>query len=136
VVIVTINYRLGVFDFLAHPELTKEGGYNASGNYGMLDQLEALKWVKANIRQFGGDPENVTIFGQSAGAGSVVNLCASPLAKGYFNRAIVQSGGFLSSSTLKDAENIGVEFLKQVGVTSIEELRNVPASTIRICAGI
>lgn len=131
VVIVTFNYRLGVFGFLAHPELTVESGHNACGNYGLMDQLQVLKWVKANIQHFGGDPDNVTIFGQSAGAGGVVNLSTSPLAKGYFNRAIVQSSGFLTSSTLKDAENVGVEFLKQVGVPSIEKLRKVPASTIQ-----
>ncbi len=90
VVIVTINYRLGVFGFLSHPELAMESPFHASGNYGMLDQLQALRWVKQNIQQFGGDPDNVTIFGQSAGASSVLNLCASPLAKGYFRRAIVQ----------------------------------------------
>ena len=101
VVLVTINYRLGVFGFLAHPELTAEDPHHASGNYGMLDQLEALKWVKANIQNFGGDPENVTIFGQSAGASSVLNLCASPLAKGYFRRAIVQSGGFMPAEDLQ-----------------------------------
>jgi len=131
VVIVTINYRLGVFGFLAHPELTKESGHNASGNYGMLDQLAVLKWVRANIKQFGGAPDNVTVFGQSAGAGSVVNLCASPLAKGYFARAIVQSGGLANSGTLEEAENIGVDFVKQVGVASIEELRKVPAHTLQ-----
>lgn len=131
VVLVTLNYRLGVFGFLAHPELTRESGHNASGNYGMLDQLEVLKWVRANIKQFGGDPGNVTIFGQSAGAWSVVNLCASPLAKGYFARAIVQSGGLANSGTLKEAENIGVDFVKQVGVASIEELRKVPAPTLQ-----
>jgi para-nitrobenzyl esterase len=131
VVIVTINYRLGVFGFLAHPDLTKESGYNASGNYGMLDQLEALKWVKANIQQFGGDPENVTIFGQSAGAGSVIDLCASPLAKGYFRRAIVQSGGFLGAADLKAAEALGVEFAGEAGAKSIAELRKMPAAEIQ-----
>jgi para-nitrobenzyl esterase len=131
VVVVTINYRLGVFGFLAHPELTKESDYGASGNYGMLDQLAALKWVKANIRQFGGDPDNVTIFGQSAGAGSVIDLCASPLAKGYFQRSIVQSGGFFTSGDLKSAEAIGIEFSKTAGAHSIAELRKIPAAEIQ-----
>ncbi len=131
VVLVTINYRLGVFGFLAHPELTAEDPPHASGNYGMLDQLEALKWVEANIQNFGGDPENVTIFGQSAGASSVLNLCASPLAKGYFRRAIVQSGGFMPAEDLKSAEQTGLKFAKQVGVHSIAELRSKPAAEIQ-----
>jgi para-nitrobenzyl esterase len=131
VVLVTINYRLGVFGFLAHPELTAEDPIRASGNYGMLDQLAALKWVKANIRKFGGDPENVTIFGQSAGASSVLNLCSSPLAKGYFRRAIVQSGGFMPAADLKSAEQTGVNFAKRMGVTSVAELRSKPAAEIQ-----
>jgi para-nitrobenzyl esterase len=131
VVLVTINYRLGVFGFLAHPELTAEDPFHASGNYGMLDQLEALKWVKANIQKFGGDPENVTIFGQSAGASSVLNLCASPLAKGYFRRAIVQSGGFMPAEDRKAAEQTGVSFAKKMGVASLSELRSKPAAEIQ-----
>lgn len=96
VVLVSINYRLGVFGFLTHPELSQESPHNVSGNYGILDQIESLKWIKNNIAQFGGDPENVTIFGQSAGAGSVKTLCESPLARGLFNKAIVMSGGGLN----------------------------------------
>ena len=92
IVFVSINYRVGVFGFLAHPELTKESGYNASGNYGLLDQIAALKWVQKNIAAFGGDPKNVTIAGQSAGAMSVNCLVASPLAKGLFQRAIGKAG--------------------------------------------
>ena len=92
VVVVTINYRLGVLGFLAHPELTSESGHNASGNWGTLDQIAALEWVRKNIAGFGGDPGNVTIGGQSAGAESVHNLVASPLAKGLFQRAIAESG--------------------------------------------
>ena len=95
VVVVTINYRLGVFGFLAHPELTKEAG--ASGNYGLLDQLAALRWVQQNIAAFGGDPDRVTIAGQSAGASGVHNLVASPLAKGLFHRAIAESGSAYAS---------------------------------------
>ena len=93
VVLVTINYRLGIFGFLAHPLLTAENEHHTSGNYGILDQIEALKWIRKNIAQFGGDPDNVTIFGQSAGAGSVKTLCESPLARGYFHKAVIQSGG-------------------------------------------
>jgi para-nitrobenzyl esterase len=131
VVIVTINYRLGVFGFLAHPELAKESPFHASGNYGMLDQLAALRWVKKNIQQFGGDPDNVTIFGQSAGASSVLNLCASPLAKGYFRRAIVQSGGFMPAADRKAAEAYGVSFAEKMGATSIAQLRAKPAAEVQ-----
>lgn len=92
VVVVSVQYRLGVFGFLAHPELDKEGGHNASGNYGLLDQIAALKWVKANIAAFGGDPQNVTVFGESAGAEDIGVLLASPLAEGLFARAIAESG--------------------------------------------
>ncbi len=96
VVLVSINYRLGVFGFLTHPELSEESPNNVSGNYGILDQIEALNWIKKNIAQFGGDPDNVLIFGQSAGAGSVKTLCESPLARGKFNKAIIMSGGGLT----------------------------------------
>lgn len=93
VVLVSFNYRLGVFGFLTHPDLAKESPHHVSGNYGILDQIQALKWVRKNIAQFGGDPDNVMIFGQSAGAGSVKILCESPLARGLFNKAIIMSGG-------------------------------------------
>jgi para-nitrobenzyl esterase len=92
VVFVSINYRVGAFGFFAHPELTAESGKNASGNYGLMDQIAALQWVKKNIAQFGGDPTNVTIAGQSAGSMSVNCLVASPLAKNLFNKAIAESG--------------------------------------------
>ena len=96
VVLVTINYRLGVFGFLTHPELSAESPNGVSGNYGILDQIESLKWVKKNIAQFGGDPDNVMIFGQSAGSRSVKFLSASPLTKGLFNKAVIMSGsGFV-----------------------------------------
>ncbi len=93
VVLVSINYRLGVFGFLTHPELSAENPHGVSGNYGILDQIEALKWIRKNIEQFGGDPGNVTIFGQSAGAGSVKTLSESPLARGFFQKAVIMSGG-------------------------------------------
>src|SRR5665213_2829857 len=92
IVAVTVNYRLGVFGFLAHPELTKESPHHASGNYGLMDQIAALKWVRDNIAKFGGDPKNVTIFGQSAGAVDVNVLMTSPQAKGLFHKAIAESG--------------------------------------------
>lgn len=96
VVLVTINYRLGVFGFLTHPELSAESPNGVSGNYGILDQIESLKWVKKNIAQFGGDPDNVMIFGQSAGGGSVRTICESPLARGLFHKAVIMSAGGLT----------------------------------------
>jgi para-nitrobenzyl esterase len=99
VVVVTINYRLGPLGFLAHPLLSKESEHGVSGNYGLLDQLAALAWVKRNIAAFGGDPNCVTIFGESAGAGSVCHLLVSPLAKGLFQRAIAESGGARSPTS-------------------------------------
>jgi para-nitrobenzyl esterase len=123
VVVVAINYRLGPFGFLAHPQLSAESGRGASGNYGLLDQIEALRWVKRNIASFGGDPERVTIFGESAGGNSVYALLMSPLAKGLFQRAISQSGAGLNFAFLKQsrynlrpAEKMGLEFAKQCGV--------------------
>jgi len=99
VVLVSINYRLGMFGFLTHPALTAENEHGVSGNYGILDQIEALKWIQKNIEQFGGDPDNVTIFGQSAGGGSVRTLCESPLARGLFHKAIIMSAGGLNPAT-------------------------------------
>ncbi len=92
VVLVTVNYRLTVFGFFAHPELTRESSHHASGNYGLMDQIAALRWVRDNIAKFGGDPANVTIFGQSAGAVDVNVLMTSPLSKGLFHRVIAESG--------------------------------------------
>ena len=108
VVLVTINYRLGIFGFFAHPALTAESENHASGNYALLDQIAALKWVKKNIAAFGGDPGRVTIFGESAGSWAVNTLMASPLAKGLFHRAIGESGAqFSPMKTLADAEKTG-----------------------------
>src|SRR5258708_5843967 len=95
VVVVTFNYRLGPFGFFSHPELTKESGRNASGNQGLMDTIATLRWVQSNIAAFGGDPNNVTIFGQSAGAAMVGGLVGSPVAKGLFHRAIAQSGQWM-----------------------------------------
>ena len=122
VVVVTINYRLQLFGFLAHPLLSKEDPHGSSGNYGILDQIAALRWVQRNISAFGGDPNNVTIFGESAGAFSVNYLVASPLAEGLFHRAIGQSGGrFLPMRDLRNAEpyNLSAE---AVGLTAAEAL--------------
>ena len=91
VIVVSMNYRVGVLGFLAHPELSAESAQHASGNYGLLDQVAALQWIKKNIAAFGGNPQNVTIFGQSAGATSVVHLMASPVARGLFHRAVAES---------------------------------------------
>src|SRR5689334_21094724 len=108
VVIVTINYRLGIFGFFAHPGLTAESPHHASGNYALLDQIAALEWVKKNIAAFGGDPGRVTIFGESAGSWSVNALMASPLAKGLFHRAIGESGSsFSPMKSLAEAEKEG-----------------------------
>ena len=136
VIVVTANYRLGVFGFLAHPDLTRESEHDASGNYGLQDQLAALAWVKQNIGAFGGDPERVTVFGQSSGAISVSALIASPLAKGLFQRAIGQSGGLfepmqmLPIFALPGAERGGVEFVSRAGVTSIRALRALPVERL------
>jgi para-nitrobenzyl esterase len=136
VIFVSINYRVGVLGFMAHPELSKESGYNASGNYGILDQIAALRWVKKNIAAFGGDPNNVTIAGQSAGAFSVTALIASPLAKGLFHKAIPQSGGLLAnmllSQNLAKAEEVGLNFMKKANANSIDELRKKSAEELQI----
>jgi len=129
VIYVSVAYRLGQLGFLAHPGLSAESPNKVSGNYGLLDLIAGLKWVQRNISAFGGDPDKVTIFGESAGAAAVSILCASPLAKGLFIGAISQSGGYLrpveENSTLKGAENAGIEFMKQMGANSIEELRKM-----------
>lgn len=128
--VVTINYRVGVMGFLALPELTKESGNNASGNYGLLDQIAGLKWVQRNIAKFGGDPNNVTIDGQSAGGGSVHDLVTSPLARGLFQRAVVESGGSSvnrgaggATLTLAAAESEGMKFADSKGAHSLADLR-------------
>jgi para-nitrobenzyl esterase len=140
VVLVSIAYRLGPLGFLADPQLTKEQGGH-SGNYGMLDQIAGLKWVKRNIAAFGGNPNKVTIFGESAGGISVSMLCASPLAKGLFEGAISESGGSFGPAaedhaagadvpTLVEAEKNGQAFLAKLGVSSIAEARKLSAADI------
>jgi para-nitrobenzyl esterase len=136
VVVVTINYRLGVFGFMAHPELTKESDRNASGNYGFLDQIAALEWVQKNIANFGGDPKRVTIFGESAGSWSVNVLTASPLAKGLFVRAIGESGAeFARVGALADAEQAGLRFQKSAGADSLAALRAKSAADLMKVGG-
>ena len=134
VVVVSMNYRLGVFGFLAHPGLAKETGRSGSGNYGLLDQVAALEWVQKNIKAFGGDPFNVTIFGESAGSFSVSGLMASPLGKGLFQKAIGESGAFFGSSLavqpIAQAQLTGEKFASSVGASSIDELRAKPADDL------
>ena len=130
VVLVGINYRVGVLGFLAHPELTEESEHKASGNYGLLDQVAALQWIQENIAAFGGDPENVTVFGQSAGGMSVAMLMHSHLSKGLFARAIIQSGPGLFSvhplfgvTPLSNGEDQGTRFAEAIGGSSLAQLR-------------
>src|SRR5438132_1899875 len=138
-VIVTLNYRLGAFGFLAHPELAKEAGHSGSGNYGMMDALAALKWVKRNIAAFGGDPINVTIFGESAGAIMIGAIVGSPQFKGYFQRAIVESGAWMGlqmarMTTTEQAQGAGVKALEAAGKT-ITELRRAPLADLPALGG-
>ncbi|HEY1217129.1 MAG TPA: carboxylesterase family protein [Bryobacteraceae bacterium] len=133
-VVVTFNYRVGVLGFLALPELTRESSHHASGNNGLLDQVAALRWVQANISHFGGDPARVTVGGQSAGSISVHDLTASPLAKGLFNGAIMESGGStvgrmgirIRPKTLVEAEADGEKFMHAQGPKTLSELRAMP----------
>jgi para-nitrobenzyl esterase len=139
VVVVSFNYRLGVFGFLSHPDLTKESDRNASGNYGLLDQVAALEWVQKNIAAFGGDPHKVTIFGESAGSFSVSALMVSPLAQGLFQRAIGESGAYTGNSALlakprAETEEAGRKFAESLGAKTIEELRAEPSEEIHQAA--
>ena len=137
IVYCSIEYRLGVLGFMAHPELSKESPRGISGNYGILDQIMALQWIHDNIAQFGGDPEKITIAGESAGGISVSMLCASPLCKGLFRAAISESGssfwpvsndrgGNTAMVTAKAAEQVGVAFQKQLGKKNLKQLRKLP----------
>ena len=155
VVLVSINYRLGVFGFLTHPELIQESPNKVAGNYGIMDQIESLKWIKKNIAQFGGDPDNVTIFGQSAGAGSVKTLCESPLTKGLFNKVIIMSGGGITTPkaaeeaaknapamnnspmmrafapiTMEESANQTKEIMDWAGMTDLKKMRAASTETL------
>jgi para-nitrobenzyl esterase len=131
VIVITVGYRLGAMGYLALPALTAESDKHASGNYGLLDQIEALRWVQKNISAFGGDPRKVTLFGQSAGAGSVCYVQASPLAKGLFARTIGESNGCFDEDTkLADAEQAGTKYLAAAGASSLADLRAKPATDI------
>src|SRR5208283_5092351 len=136
VVVVTINYRLGILGFLAHPDLTVESPRHTSGNYGLLDQLAALRWVRENIAAFGGDPRNVTLFGESAGSIDAGALVTSPLAAGLFQRVIIESGppfGLGVAPTLGQAEAVGTALGKAApghSTSTLENLRSLPATQV------
>jgi para-nitrobenzyl esterase len=138
VVVVSFNYRLGLFGFFAHPGLVKESPHHAAGNYGLLDQIAALEWVQRNIAAFGGDPQQVTIFGESAGSFSVSALMASPLAQGLFIRAIGESGALLGptlhAKSLAETEAAGAKFGESLGAPSIADLRAKPAEDLQQAA--
>jgi len=132
VVSVTVNYRLGVFGFFAHPELTKESPHHASGNYGLLDQSTALQWVQKNIAAFGGNPKKITIAGESAGSFSVSAQMASPLSKNIIAGAIGESGSLLgnATATLQEAEKAGETFIRNINKNSLAELRAMNAEDL------
>ncbi|MDQ3843550.1 MAG: carboxylesterase family protein, partial [Bacteroidota bacterium] len=133
IVALTVNYRLGVFGFFAHPELTQESPNHASGNYALLDQSAALRWVQQNIAAFGGDPKRVTIAGESAGSVSVSAQVASPLSRDLIAGAIGESGsllGALPAVPLQDAEQTGLQFAKAIGANSLADLRAIHADSL------
>lgn len=130
---VTANYREGIFGFFAHPELSKETPYKGSGNYGFLDQQAAIRWVHENISLFGGDPERITIAGESAGSMSVSALMASPLSRGLFAQAIGSSGSVIADKRVKslaEAEKAGVYMMRRMGYKNVKEMRKVPAEVL------
>jgi para-nitrobenzyl esterase len=134
-IVVTFNYRVGAFGFLSHPELTAESGHDASGNQALADAIAALKWVKANIAQFGGDPDNVTIFGQSAGACIDAGLVGSPVAKGLFRRAISESGQWMGLGIdrmlpRQEAEQMTLRQAEKAGAKSLADLRAMSAEEV------
>ncbi len=138
VVFVSINYRVGIFGFLALPELNQESPDKVSGNYGLLDQIAALKWIKQNISAFGGDPDKVTIAGQSAGSMSVGAMVMSPLAKGLFRGAIAESGGIIGGRillSLQEGEKIGQDLMEKVKAANLSDLRKKPAEELIAASG-
>jgi para-nitrobenzyl esterase len=137
-VFVNFNFRVGAMGHLAHPELTAESARRASGNYGFMDQVAALRWIRANIGKFGGDPGSVTLTGQSSGAGSIAVLAASPLAKGLFHRAVAMSGAAFDNAfpSLADSEKVGLEVQKAISAKSLADMRNYPATASSHCRGL
>jgi para-nitrobenzyl esterase len=138
VVLVTVNYRLGVFGFFAHPELAKESAHHVSGNYGLLDQILAMHWVHDNIAKFGGDPANVTIFGESAGALDVNVLMTSPLAKGLYHRVIGESGPVVAPPTLAEAEKKGEDLAAKLNISGdgvLAKLRAISSADLQAATG-
>lgn len=128
-IVITLNYRLGILGFFAHPDLTAESPHHSSGNYGLLDQLAALQWISQNIAKFGGDPQRVTVGGQSAGAMSVSFLVASPVAKSVFSGAVAESGSgviIIPMHTLQQAEEAGENFAEANGAPTLQDLRKMP----------
>jgi para-nitrobenzyl esterase len=138
VVVVSMNYRLGIFGFFSHPGLTAESAHHSSGNYGLMDQAAALEWVRKNISAFGGDPHNVTIFGESAGSFSVSALMASPLSKRLIHAAIGESGAFfgetLNAKRLAESERRDAIFAESLGLKSVGQLRRVSAEKLLAAA--
>lgn len=142
VILVTINYRLGIFGFFNHPELSKESPHGISGNYGHLDQVAALKWVKRNIESFGGDPDNITIFGQSAGSASVQDLLVSPLTRDDIAGIIIMSSAsidklhrIMTPEPMAQAEQEGENFMKDAGCAGIDELRQLSYEKLKEAIG-
>jgi para-nitrobenzyl esterase len=137
IIVVNFNFRVGAIGFLAHPALTAEAPYHSSGNYGMLDVVTALKWIKANIAAFGGDPNAITVAGQSSGGSQIKILDVSPLTRGMYARAIVQSGPRIGSAgpTLKDGEEQGVRFAKKLDANSLADLRAIPPDRLLAATG-
>jgi para-nitrobenzyl esterase len=135
VVLVSANYRLGVFGFFAHPELTAESTHHASGNYGLMDQVAALKWVHDNIARFGGDPRNVTIFGESAGSLDINVLLTSPLTKGLFARLIGESGPVVAPPSLAEGEKKGLSVAANFKADTLKTLRAIPAEDLQKATG-
>ena len=134
-ILVSITYRLNVFGFFAHPELDEEAEYHSSGNYGLLDQIAALRWIYENIHAFGGDKDNITVFGQSSGGRSTMSLLCSPLTRGVIRRVSIQSAGglgrFMSDRNKEETEAIGIQFMKDLGCKDIQQMRDLPWEVLR-----
>ena len=135
-IVVSITYRLNVFGFFVHPELAKESPTGTSGNYGLMDQIQALKWVYENIEAFGGDPQNITVFGQSSGGRSTLSMLCSPLTKGMIRHVSIQSAGgvgrFMAEKNRAEMEQMGLDFMEMTGCRNLEEMRQLDSDALRI----